>query len=316
MKAFYMTSFGGPEAMKYGELPDPTPGRGEVLVEVHASSVNPLDAKIRSGWLKIFSGTKVPRVLGSDLAGVVRALGPEAVGYKVGDRVYGGAMIFLGRPGAHAELVSVATKQLRPMPEGWSFAEAASLPTAALTATAGLRGAGDLAGRTVLVNGATGGVGHFAVQIARARGAQVTAVCSARNAELAASLGADDVIDYAKVDVTASGRTWDLFFDVFGQTGFGNASRALTPRGAYASPVPGPKLFAQFALRKLLGGKRVVLANMRDKPEDFAELEQLIQSGAVKPLIEQRFPLAQGAEAYAAAEGGKVRGKVVITVAD
>jgi NADPH:quinone reductase-like Zn-dependent oxidoreductase len=281
---------------------------------VKASSLNPLDWKLRGGSFKAFAGRKLPKVLGSDFAGVVKALGPGASGFQVGQRAYGAAVIFTGKPGAHAELVPAAAKQVRVMPPGWSFEQAAALPVAALTALAGLRQCGDLQGKTVLVNGATGGVGHFALQIAKARGAKVTAVCSARNAELAQRLGADEVLDYAKVDVTSSGRKWDVFYDAFGLTPFARASRALGPKGVYATTMPGPSVVLHFVWHKLVGGQQVVLSNLRDKPEDYAELERLLQTGAVKPVIEQTFPLPRAAEAFAICEGGKARGKVILTV--
>lgn len=313
MKAFYLTRFGGPEVMQYGDLPDPTPGKGEVLVDVKASSINPLDWKLRGGMMKFITGRGLPKPLGSDFAGVVRALGPGATGFAVGDRVYGTVGIFLGKPGAHAEQVVVPTKSTRKLPDGWSFEQGAALPVAGLTALAGLRQCGDLAGKTVLVNGATGGVGHLALQMAKARGARVVAVCSARNAELAQSLGADEVLDYSKVDVTEPGRGWDVFYDAFGQVGFSKAAPSLSAKGFYASTLPGPELFIRSALGGLLGGKRTVNSSLRGKPEDYAEMERLV-NGGVKVVVEQKFPLERGADAFAVCEGGKVRGKVVITV--
>lgn len=314
MKAFYMQSYGGPEVMKYGELPDPVPGPGEVRVSVKASSINPVDWKIRTGDLAFVTGRRFPRPLGSDLAGVVEAVGPGVTGFQPGDSVYGGATIFFGKPGAHAEKVVVASKQLRRMPTGLTFQQAASLPVAALTATSGLRQCGDLAGKEVLVNGATGGVGHFALQVAKARGARVTAVCSGRNAELARSLGADEVIDYTQQDFTRSGRQYDVIYDAFGMLGLAKAAPAMKPRSSYATTLPGPRVFFQLAWTRLVGGRRVVLSNMRDKPEDYAELEDLLARGAVKPVIENVFPLERAAEAFATSEAGKVRGKVVLTV--
>lgn len=312
MKAFYMTKLGGPEVMKYGDLPEPSPVKGEVLVDVKASSINPLDWKLRSGMAKLIVGRGLPKPLGADFAGVVRTPGPGVPGFAPGDRVYGSVSLFLGRPGAHAERVVARAKDTRRLPDGWTFEQGAALPVAALTATAGLRKCSDLAGKTVLVNGATGGVGHFALQIAKAKGARVVAVCSARNADLARSLGADEVLDYTEVDVTAPGRTWDVFFDAFGHTGFSRAARALSVNGVYATTLPRPDTMIRFALGGILGGKRVVLANMRGKPEDYAELERLIQGG-VKVVVET-FPLERAADAFAACEGGKARGKVVLTV--
>jgi len=195
VKAFYATRYGGPEVMSYGDLPDPSPGRGEVLVAVRASSVNPVDWKLRAGEMRLVTGGRFPKVFGFDVAGVVAALGPGASHLAVGDRVYGMVPVWMRRDGAHAERVAVAARRLRPIPEGWTFEVAASLPVAALTALNGLRQCGELAGRSVLVNGATGGVGHFAVQIAAVRGAKVTAVCSARNAARARDLGAVEVLE-------------------------------------------------------------------------------------------------------------------------
>ncbi|WP_437606158.1 NAD(P)-dependent alcohol dehydrogenase [Sorangium sp. So ce834] len=312
MKAFYITGIGGPEVMTYGDLPEPKPGRGDVLVDVKASSINPVDWKLRSGMMRFLTGRGLPKPLGADFSGVVRTTGPGASGFAPGDRVFGVVLTMLGKPGAHAERVVARAKDTHKLPDGWTFEQGAALPVAALTALAGLRKCGDLAGKTVLVNGATGGVGHLALQIAKAKGARVIAVCSARNAALAQSLGADEVLDYGKVDVTAPGRTWDVFFDAFGQVGFSRAAPALAANGVYATTLPGPDAMLRSALGGIFGGKQVVLANMRDKREDYAELERLIQGG-VKVVVET-FPLERAAEAFAECEGGKVRGKVVLTV--
>lgn len=313
MKAFYRTGIGGPEVMQYGDLPEPTPGAGDVLVDVRASSLNPLDWKLRGGVLGFLTGRGLPKPLGSDFAGVVRALGPGVTGFAVGDRVYGAVPIFLGRPGAHAERVVAAAKDIRKLPDGWSFEQGAALPVAGLTALVGLRRCGDLRGKTVLINGATGGVGHLALQIAKARGARVVAVCSARNAALARSLGADEVLDYGEVDVTAPDRSWDVFFDAFGQVGFSRAARALAAKGVYTTTLPRPAAMFLSLLGRLLGGKRVVLANMGKRPEDYAALERLVQAG-VKAVVEQTFPLERGAEAFAVCEAGRTRGKVLLTI--
>ena len=220
MKAFYAERYGGPEVMRYGELPDPRPGRGEALIAVEAASVNPVDYKIRGGMFRLLTGRSFPKVLGFDFAGVVRELGPGATGWRTGDAVYGFSILHLRQPGAHAELVPVAARRLRRRPAAISPEEAAALPVAGLTALHGLRQCGDLGGRRVLVNGATGGVGHFALQIAQARGAAVvTAVCRGRNAELAAGLGAHEILDHEREDFTRSGRQWDVIFDAHAGAG-------------------------------------------------------------------------------------------------
>jgi NADPH:quinone reductase-like Zn-dependent oxidoreductase len=312
MKAFYATKFGGPEVMQYGDLPDPSPRRGEVRVAVHASSINPVDYKLRGMRLP---GRRFPRPFGTDFAGVVNAVGDGVGELAIGDRVYGGVVTMLGHAGGHAELVTAPVARLRRMPAGLDFVEAASLPVAALTALNGLRLAGDRAGKQVLVTGATGGVGHFAVQMARARGATVTAVCSAKNAERAIALGAARVLVYGTVDFTTLPDRWDLVFDAHGGERWSSAARVLAPGGAYANTLPTPPIL----LRGLASGLlpflgRGYAANLRALPEDYAELERLLAAGQVKPIVEHVFPLAEAAKAFALAEGGGFVGKVVLKV--
>lgn len=314
MKAYYATGWGGPEVMRYGDLPDPTPAPGEVRVAVHAASVNPVDWKLRGGILRHLPGQKLPRPLGTDFAGVVDALGEGVTGFAPGDRVYGTALVFLGRPGTHAELLAVDAERVRRLPEGISFTDGAALVVAGLTALNGLRLAGPRAGRRVLVNGATGGVGHLAVQMAVARGARVTAVCSAWNAGRARELGASEVIDYRARDFTQGQERYDLVFDAHAGVGMKRASAVLAPGGAYASTLPTPMLWARALLSPLLPGPKAILANLRTKPEDYAELERLVAAGKVRPIVERIFPLEEAARAFAALEAGGVVGKVVLRV--
>jgi NADPH:quinone reductase-like Zn-dependent oxidoreductase len=314
MKAFYATAWGGPEVMRYGDLPDPVPRRGEVRVAVHATSVNPVDWKIRSGMARIIPGQRLPRPFGTDFAGVVEAVGEGVGSLAVGDRVYGGVVTMFGHAGGHAELVAAPAGRLRRMPAGLSFEEAASLPVAALTALNGMRLAGNRTGGRVLVNGATGGVGHFAVQIARARGATVTAVCSARNAERARALGAQQVLDYRAQDFTAGPDRYDFVFDAHASVGYARASKVLAPGGAYASTIPTPGLMLRGLASSLLPLGRGFVANMRGEPEDYAELERLLASGQVKPIVEHVLPLSEAAKGFALAEAGGVVGKVVLKV--
>jgi NADPH:quinone reductase-like Zn-dependent oxidoreductase len=314
MKAFYATAWGGPEVMRYGDVPDPVPSSGQVRVAVHAASINPVDWKLRSGLARAIPGQRFPRPFGTDFAGVVDAVGKGVTGVAVGDRVYGIVVTMFGRPGSHAELMTVAAKQVRRMPEWLSFADAAALPVAALTALAGLRLAGDRAGRRVLVNGATGGVGHFAVQIARARGADVTAVCSAKNAEHALALGAAKVLDYRTQDFTKGAERYDFVFDPHAAVGYARAAAVLALGGAYASTLPTPGLWLRSVASTFLPIGRGYVANMRGNPEDYAELERLLAAGQVKPVVEQVFPLAEAAKGFALAEAGGVVGKVVLRV--
>jgi len=315
MKAFLARSYGGPEVMSLGELPEPVPLKGEILVAIKASSVNPVDWKARNGELRLVTGRKFPKVYGTDLAGEVRSLGAGVTGFSVGDRVYGSASFMFGRQGAHAEHVAVPAKRLRHLPGEIDFEQAASLPVAALTALNGLRQCGDLRGKAVMINGATGGVGHFALQIAKARGAFVTAVCSGRNVDRAISLGADRAIDYQEKSVMRREGRYDVVFDVFGHLGFSAASPMLLPRGCYASTLPGPAMFLNAFLQMLRRGQKIIFANMRAEQEDYEELEKLMATGGVKPVITRVFPLEQAAEAFAALEAGGLVGKVVVRIA-
>ncbi len=314
MRAFFAAAYGGPEVMQLGEQPDPAPRAGQVVVAVRAASVNPVDWKVRGGFMKALSG-RPPKILGTDFAGTVAALGTGVTGLAIGTAVFGTTRMMLGAQGSHAEQVAVPAKRLAPVPPGLSFEEAAALPVAALTALTGLNRSGDLAGKAVLVLGATGGVGHFAVQIARARGARVTAVCSGRNAERARALGAEEVLDYQREDFRQGGRRWDAIFDAHGAAGFRAAAGALAGRGVYATTLAGPREVLRHWWQRLAGGKQLALANLRDRPEDYAELARLLSSGAVKPIVAEVFPLAQAAQAFAAVEKGGTVGKVVIRVA-
>jgi len=314
MKAFYATAFGGPEVMRYGDLPDAAPRPGEVRVAVHAASINPVDWKLRAGMARWIPGQVLPRPFGTDFAGVVNAVGDGAGAFAVGDRVYGIVVTMFGRPGSHAELVTAPVGRLRRMPAGLDFVEAAALPVAGLTALNGLRLAGARAQKRVLVNGATGGVGHFAVQIARARGAAVTAVCSARNAARARALGAERVFDYAAQDFTASDGVWDFVFDAHATVGYGRAARVLAPGGAYASTLPTPSLMLRRIASSVLPVGRAFVANLRGEPEDWAELERLLAGGLVKPVVSHVLPLAEAAKGFALAEAGGVVGKIVLRI--
>ncbi len=315
MRALYINAYGGPEVMQIGELPAPEPKRGEVLIAIKASSINPVDWKVRGGEFKFITGRSFPKTLGSDFAGVVERAGAGVAVPAVGDRVYGITALMLRKPGAQAERLVAPLKRLRRMPDGMSFELAAALPVAGLTALNGLRQCGDLRGKTVLINGATGGVGHFAVQIAKARGATVTAVCSEPNAERARSLGAAVVIDYRKQDFTRGNVSYDVVFDVFGHLKFPAVAPVLKDRGAMVTTMPGPSLIARSVWQRVVGGKRIILGSMRDRPADYAELERLLADGSVKPVIDKVVPLAEAVPAYTALEAGGTVGKVVIRIA-
>ena len=314
MKAYYSIAYGGREASVYGDLPDPKTGHGQLLVEVKAVSINPVDWKIKQGVARLVTGFRFPRIFGADFAGTVRETGEGASGFKPGDRVYGSGSIVFNRHGALAELKAVGQEYVRPIPSGMTFEEAASLPVAALTALNGLRLCGVGSGTRVLINGGTGGVGHFAVQIARARGAVVTATCSKANSELVKSFGADEVMGYTGEELASCTARFDAIMDAYGKMDLRFVCQLLKRGGTYASTLFIPPPWLSILAVRLVYGKRLTSANMRRRPEDWQELEQLYADGKLKPFIERIFPLERAADAFDHAINGKPRGKIIVSV--
>lgn len=314
MKAYYSTAYGGSEASVFGVLPDPVAGPGQLLIEVKAVSINPVDWKIKQGAARLVTGFRFPRIFGADFAGVVRETGGGVTGFTQGDRVYGSKGTVFSRHGALAELRALEHEYVRPIPEGMTFEEAASLPVAALTALNGLRKCGVEKGTEVLVNGGTGGVGHFAVQIAKAYGVRVVTTCSPANNELALKLGADETIDHRTVDLFSSGRQFDAIFDAHGHTNAWRVHRLLKRNGTYASTLFIPPPFLAIAVNRILRGKKLMSANMRSLDEDWHELERLFAEGGFRPVIENVFPLERASDAFDLAMRGGFRGKIIVTV--
>jgi NADPH:quinone reductase-like Zn-dependent oxidoreductase len=319
MKAIIHTHYGPPDVLEFKEVEKPVPRDGEILIKIHAASVNPLDWHLlrASPFLVRFGGglrtPKDPR-LGADLAGRVEAVGPN-VQFQPGDEVFGAGT------GSFAEYASVPENSVALKPTKSSFEEAAAVPTAALTALQGLREKGQIQpGQKVLVNGASGGVGTFAVQIAKAFGAQVTGICSTRNLEMVRAIGADHVIDYTQEDFTRNGQHYDLIYDAVGNRSVSDYQRALSPKGRCV--IVGmqnlPRTFEHMVLgplRSRSGNKQVShmgMAQMSQK--DLMEMRELLEEGKVIPVIDRRYPLRETAEALRYLEEGHARGKVVITV--
>jgi NADPH:quinone reductase-like Zn-dependent oxidoreductase len=315
--------FGGPEVIELVEVDKPEPADDGVLVRIRAASLNRADwyALIGAPYVgRIQMGLRRPKeeVLGGDFAGVVEAVGKEVADLRPGDEVYG------TRTGALSEYVSVR-KGVGPKPANLTFDEASALPIAALTALQGLRDKGHLEeGQRVLVNGAAGGVGLFAVQIAKALGAgEVAAVCSTKNVELVRSLGADQVVDYTQEDFTRNGRTYDLIADVAGGRSWSDLKRVLDPRGTLV--IIGAPLGSGFMLGPListatrsLGARRgerkgAFFVAQINKP-DLATLRGLVEEGKVKPVVERSYELDEVAEAFRYLGTGHVQGKLVITL--
>jgi NADPH:quinone reductase-like Zn-dependent oxidoreductase len=311
MKAAVTEAFGGVDQVVVREIPKPAPGPGEVLVRVRAASMNPLDCKLREGQFRLVFRVKPPFVLGFDVAGEVEAVGSGVTRLRPGDAVFGE----LARPGAHAEHAVAGEDLLLPKPGRLSFEEAAAIPAAAMSALQSLRDEARLrSGQHVLVNGAGGGIGTFAVQIAKAWGARVTAVASARNQDLLRDLGADEVLDYARDDFARREAAFDVVLDVVPNRSFPECRRALAPGGAYVTTLPGPGPFLWRALTALplFGGRRCRALMLRPKRSDLEELARLAEAAKLRPIVGDVFPLDAIREAHLRMQSGHARGKIVV----
>ena len=312
LRAIVYDRYGPPEVLTSRELPAPTPRPGEVLLDVRAAALNPKDSFIRKGRFSFITGHRFPRRLGYDVAGVVRSHGAGVTGFGPGDPVFGMMNGLAG--GTVAEQVCVPASELAPMPAGLSFEEAAALPLAALTALQALRDDGRLRpGQRVLLHGASGGVGGFAIQIARVLGARVTTTSSARNLGQCLGLGADEAWDYAQRDGLEPGAGWDAFFDIFGNRSFQRARPALGPRGAYVTTVPGLRIAVQQVLTLPLR-QRARLVLVRSRRRDLDQLARWVVEGRLRPVIDRVVTLDEVAAAQAHIETKRARGKVVVRI--
>jgi len=314
MKASYIVAYGGSDIIKYGDLPDPVMQKNQLLIEVKAVSINPVDYKIKSGDIRFLTGNKFPKILGSDYAGIVKEAGAEVTGYKPGDRVYGSSSVIFRKPGKLAQLIATDPKYARQIPESMTFEEAASLPVAALTALNGLRKGRVSEGKAVLVNGATGGVGHFAVQIAKAMGAFVTATCSQENTEFAKQLGADEVKSYSGDELKMTERKYDSIMDAYGKMKYKDVCSLLKKKGVYTSTLFFPPSSFSAILVGIVYNKKLTSANMRALPGDYLTLENMFLEKKLKPFIDKTFPLEKTAAAFEYAEYGRPKGKVIVTI--
>ena len=313
MKAVVIREYGSPEVLQYQEVEPPKIKPDQLLVKVRATCVNPVDWKIRKGMLKLITGNKFPIILGFDLSGDVVEVGSQVTRFKPGDAIYGNVGL-LG--GAYAELAAVPEKSVAPKPTNMTYEEAASVPVAALTALQALR---DLAhiqpGQTVLINGASGGVGTFAVQIAKALAAEVTAVCSTKNIDLVKSLGADRVIDYTQQDFTQGTAQYDIILDAVAKQSFSSCKQVLKPNGIYVNTLPTPETIVQGILTTFIPGKKAKFILETPKSQDLIYLKDLIEAGKIRSVIDRTFPLQELAAAHAYSETERAVGKIAIAVA-
>lgn len=325
MKAIVCTGYGAPEVLQLQEIDKPQPKEGEVLIRVRAATVTAGDVNVRGftfvppgfGPLpRLMFGWSKPNkpVLGVELAGEIEAVGGGVTTFKKGDRVFG---IDSKTFGAYAEYACrPAAGPLALMPSNLSFEEAASIPFGAGTALYFLRDRAKIRpGQKVLVIGASGGVGVFAVQLARYFGAEVTGVCSTGNVELVKSLGAFQVIDYTREDFTRNGVVYDVILDtVPGKASFTHYKDSLAPKGLYLAVAGGVKEIFQSLQTSLTGGKKVVFGSPTENSADLSFLKALAEQGHIKPVIDRRYPLEQAAEAHRYVDTGRKRGSVVLAV--
>jgi len=317
MKAFLWERYGPPEVLRMAEVEKPAPGSDEALVKVLGVSVNPADWHSMRGkpvFSRLTLGLLRPKhkILGVDVAGQVEAVGGGVTRFKQGDEVY--ANLLDHGYGAFAEYVSVPVDVMSLKPPSLSFEESAAVPMAAVTALQGLSHHGEIrVGQTVLVNGASGGVGTFAVQIAKSYGAEVTGVTSTRNIDLVRSLGADHIVDYTTADFTRSGSRYGLLLDTIGNRSVADLRRALADGGNAA--VTGFTSMSRLLGVSLRGGKDVARVEAHVTTKDLELLSELIEAGEVRPQIDRRYPFAELPAAIAYLEQGRARGKVVVGMA-
>jgi NADPH:quinone reductase-like Zn-dependent oxidoreductase len=309
MKAARIEQYGGPEVLKIVDVPAPRPKDDEVVVQVKATSVNPVDWLVRDGKATSFVKVKFPVILGCDLAGVVAEVGASVKRFAVGDEVF--AMM----PedwGAHAELVALAEHLVVKKPTGLSMVEAAAIPVVAMTALGGLRKRGNVQpGERVLVNGASGGVGLSAIQIAKALGASVTAVCGGGSADLVSRLGADEVIDYKSRDFTTDEAKYDLVFDCVGNAPHGACKRVLRGRRVHVTTIPGVGTFVRQFLNPV-SGVQVFGLITSGSGEELGFIQSLVEEGRLKPVVDKVYPFAEVAEAEEYSKTGRAKGKIVL----
>ncbi|MEM7531280.1 MAG: NAD(P)-dependent alcohol dehydrogenase [Chloroflexota bacterium] len=319
MKAFVNKQYGSPDVLNLEEVEKPTPTDDEIRVKIHAVSGNPYDWHFMRGepFLARFeAGLFKPKrtILGVDFAGTVETVGKDVTGVQPGDEVFGASAM-----GAFAQYVCVPVKRFTRKPANITFEEAAAIPIAALTAIQGLRTGGIESGKKVLINGASGGVGTYAVQLAKHYGAEVTGVCSSRNVEMVRSIGADHVVDYTKEDVTRSGQHYDQILEAVGNFSIAATKRILTPNGhsvvvGYGGLARMFQILGFAPLASRMGSQTVGMMGAKIASEDMALLAELMEAGSIKSVIDRQYPFEELPEAIRYLETGRARGKVVIRV--
>lgn len=317
MKAMVFTKYGSPDGLRLMEVEKPTPKAGEVLVKVVATAVNQADNHVLSGSLRFSTGLFKPKhpILGSDIAGVVETVGDNVTQFRPGDAVFGD-LSGQGR-GGFAEYVAAPETAVAPKPANLTFPQVAAVPMTAVTALQGLRDRGELrAGEQVLINGASGGVGTFAVQIAKVLGGEVTAVASSRKLKMVQAIGADHVVDYTQEDFSRSGQQYDLIFDTVGNRSVAEYARALKPQGRFVTTAFLPGLLFRGWWPANRARQKMVNLMAQPNKEDLLFLAEQLKTGRIMPVIDRCFPLAEAPAALRYLAKGHASGKVIIMMPD
>lgn len=314
MKAMQYRDYGTPDQLQPADVPMPRPGPTQLLVRVQATSVNPIDWKLHNGQYRRIMPVRFPSIPGFDLAGEVTQVGAHVTRFKPGDRIF--AMLDRRPGGTSAEYVVVGESAAARSPTNLKPEEAAAIPLAGLTALQCLRDLGRIAsGKRVLIIGAAGGVGHLAVQIARSYGANVTAVCSGRNAELVRRLGADRIIDYTQTPDLRGPQPYDLVLDLVARLPLRQLLALLAADGIYVTSMPSASRIAAAILLPFVSRRRVRIAGVKPRGVDLEALSRLCESGMLRPVIDRTFKLDELAAAHAYSQQGRTVGKTVILVA-
>jgi 2-desacetyl-2-hydroxyethyl bacteriochlorophyllide A dehydrogenase len=322
MKAVVCTKYGSPDVLQLEEVEKPNPKDNELLIRIHATSVTAGDCEIRSfkmpGWLwlpaRIGFGIRGPRnkILGQELAGEIESVGKNVKRFRKGEQVFGRTGFGFG---AHAEYICMSEDDLiSTKPSNMGYEEAAAVPFGGLDALHFIRKGNIQSGQKVLINGASGSIGTFAVQIAKYFGAEVTGVCSTSNLDMVRSIGAEHVIDYTKDDFTQKGQIYDIILDVVGKSSFSNSLKSLKRNGIYILANPGLLQMVRGPLNSARSSKKVIIGAASPKTEDLIFLKELIEEGKIKTVIDRCYPLEQIVEAHRYVEKGHKKGNVVIKV--
>lgn len=310
-----MRKYGDPDVMEITNLDRPQINDNQVLIEVYASSVNPVDWKIRKGLLKLFIRKKLPCILGGDIAGRILEVGKKVQFYRAGDEVYGKVDII--KNGAYAEYVATSPEHIALKPQKMDFEQAATIPLAGLTALQALRDMGGIkSGMNVLINGCSGGVGSFAIQLSKAYKCKTTGVCSEKNVEFAKSIGADRVIDYQHENLLEIQEEYDIFFDVVGNLEYSKIKHLLQRGGVYITTLPSFNILLLGSIHNLVSSKKMKKIFVQESKKDLELLADFVDAGLLKTYIDKSYDLDQIADAHHYSESGRVVGKLSLKIAE